>query len=129
MSTIRRPGIFCIAAFFAACVVLVGGSRDTLAHPLDGIANLWDRGSFDSSGESLQWHFEKHGREVRAGNVEDYARKAEDFYKTVRKDRWGSGSPVPGETPNVRRFTRGDRYMDLYQTSSGSRLIISFGAR
>lgn len=99
------------------------------AHPLDEMAVLWDRGSFDSPGESLQWHFEKHGREVGATDVASYARKAQNFYLTVWKDPWGTGAPVPGETPDVRRFTRGPRYVDLYRTSSNQRLIISFGAR
>lgn len=99
------------------------------AHPLDEMAILWDRGSFDSPGASLQWHFEKHGREVGATDVASYAQKARGFYLTVWKDSWGTGMPVPGETPDVRRFTRGPRYLDLYRTSSNQRLIISFGAR
>jgi hypothetical protein len=100
-----------------------------LSHPLDELARHWDRGSFDSPGESLQWHFEKHGREVGATDVAFYARKADGMYDAVVGDPWGTGMPVPGETPNVRRFTRGPRYMDVYRTSSNLRLIISFGAR
>lgn len=99
------------------------------AHRLDEMAVLWDRGSFDSSGASLQWHFEKHGREVGATDVASYAQKARGFYLIVWKDSWGTGTPVPGETPDVKRFTRGPRYMDLYRTSSNQRLIISFGAQ
>lgn len=86
-------GVFCIEA-------------PAVAHPLDPLARFWDRGSFDSQGESLQWHFEKHGREVGAADVTSYARKAESFYTSVRGDRWESGTPVPGETPYVRRFIR-----------------------
>lgn len=115
-----------------ALLLILGASwmaAPAAAHPLDPLARFWDRGSFDSSGESLQWHFEKHGREVGALDVTTYARKAEGLYTTVRRDRWESGSPVPGETPYVRRFVRGDRYIDLYLTSSRDRLIISFGAR
>lgn len=100
-----------------------------LSHPLDELARHWDRGSFDSPGDSLQWHFEKHGREVGATDVASYARKADGMYDAVVGDSWGTGMPVPGETSNVRRFTRGARYMDVYRTSSNLRLIISFGAR
>ena len=129
MKTLKRPALFLNSCVLVACLVLGINMRSAIAHPLDGIAKLWDRGSFDSPGGSLQWHFEKHGREVGASDVESYARKAENLYNSVRSDRWGSGAPVPGETINVRRFTRGERYMDLYQTSSGLRLIISFGGR
>lgn len=99
------------------------------AHPLDGLARNWDRGSFDSPGASLQWHFEKHGKEVGAADVQKYADQANSMFGTVRSDRWTSGDPVPGETENVRRFRRGNRYIDVYKTSSGDRLIISFGGR
>lgn len=114
---------------FLACALLWVPAPRALAHPLDELATLWDRGSFDSAGESLQWHFEKHGREVGATDVASYARKAEGLYRSVVADPWSTGAPVPGETPDVRRFTRGARYIDLYRTSSNRRLIISFGAR
>lgn len=112
-----------------ACAVIGLHAAPASSHPLDELAKLWDRGSFNSSGESLQWHFEKHGREVGATDAASYARKAEGLYRSVVDDPWGTGAAVPGETANVRRFTRGPRYIDIYRTSSNQRLIISFGAR
>ncbi len=112
-----------------ACAVIGLQAPHASAHPLDELAKLWDRGSFGSSGESLQWHFEKHGREVGATDVASYARKADGLYRSVVGDPWGPGTAVPGETANVRRFTRGPRYIDIYKTPSDQRLIISFGAR
>lgn len=127
-ATPRLGVIRCIRLVLAG-LVIVAGVGLAQAHPFDGIAKLWDRGSFDSAGASLQWHFEKHGREVDATSVESYARKAEALYLQVKGDPWGSGRPVPGETPEVRRFARGERYMDIYRTTGNLRLIISFGAR
>lgn len=108
-----------------ACLIPLAAS----AHPLDDIARLWDRGSYDSPGESLQAHFDKHGREVNAADPASYARKAEEMLRLVRGDRWQSGVVVDGYTPGVRRFYRGDRYIDILRTSSDMRLIISFGKR
>lgn len=99
------------------------------AHPLDELARQWDRGSYDSPGASLQAHFDKHGREVNAADPGSYARKAEEMLRLVRGDRWQSGIVVDGYTPDVRRFFRGDRYIDIYRTRSDARLIISFGRR
>lgn len=124
-----RPRAHGLLSILLACALIGGGFGVARAHPLDGLARLWDRGSFDSPGESLRWHFEKHGREVAAPDVETYARQAEGLHRQVRDDRWTAGAPVPGETPEVRRFVRGPRYIDLYRTSSNDRLIISFGAR
>ena len=90
---------------------------------------LWDRGSFDSVMASLEAHFSKHGREVGAVDLRSYALKAAGLFDRVRNDRWTSGTPVPGETDNVRRFTRAEQYIDIYKTGSGAKLIISFGRR
>lgn len=117
----RRAFLFLLLVGLLPCVAS--------AHPLDDIARQWDRGSYDSPGESLQAHFDKHGREVNAADPASYARKAEEMLRQVRGDRWQSGTSVEGYTPDVRRFVRGDRYIDVYRTSSDMRLIISFGRR
>lgn len=92
-------------------------------------AALWDRGSFDSVAASLDAHFAKHGREVGAADVRQYTLKSAGLFGRVKNERWSAGTPVPGETDNVRRFVRADLYIDLYKTDSGARYIISFGRR
>lgn len=106
-------------------------ARDVFASddPFEAALALWDRGSYDSSVASLQAHFKKHGREVGADSLRSYALKASGLYYQVKDDRWTSGAPVAGETANVRRFVRGDRYIDIYKTDSNAKFIISFGGR
>lgn len=111
------------------CLLVALLPSDAIAHPLDEVAQRWDRGTYRSPGESLQAHFEKHGREIGAADVLSYNRKAVAMLDQVRLDRWTSGSPVAGPTANVRRFVRGDRYIDVYQSGSGVRFIVSFGKR
>ena len=55
----------------------------------------WNKGSFDSSQESLDYHFNKHGEEVGAKNTEQYLRKAEEFAKNAKKG--STKSRVRGE--------------------------------
>ncbi|WP_404462753.1 hypothetical protein [Providencia rettgeri] len=40
------------------------------------IKGEWHQGSFNSPEESLQKHYEKHGKEVGASDIEQYQRKA-----------------------------------------------------
>ena len=70
----------------------------------------------------LQWHFNKHGAEVGAQDVEQYVRKAEAFKQNLR----GANSyPVYGEVPGVKRYVKNGKYIDLAPDGS----IVSFGAR
>lgn len=110
-----------------AILLLSSRAADAGDDVFEAAARLWDRGSYDSSEASLEAHFQKHGREVGAADVRSYALKASGMFGQVKNDRWSSGQPVPGETDNVRRFFRDERYIDIYKTGSGTKLIISFG--
>lgn len=118
--------------FLAAALLAVAfAPRPALAGDdvSEAAVRLWDRGSHDSAEASLEAHFQKHGRKVGASDVRGYALKASGMFNQVKDDRWTSGRPVPGETDNVRRFFRDDRYIDIYKTDSGTKLIISFGRK
>ncbi len=90
--------------------------KDDLAY----ISGSWHQGSFDSSGDSLQKHFEKHGKEVGASDAEQYLRKAEEFAKQLRGARKVT---ITGATENVTRYYKNGKYIDI---ASDDR-IISFG--
>lgn len=81
----------------------------------------WNKGSFDSSEESLDYHYKKHGAEVGASNKEEYIRKAEEFAKTARKN--STKSKVSGEVEGVIRYKKNGKYIDIAPDGS----IISFG--
>ena len=120
--------LFILPLLVITCLV-VARSSSAADDVFDQAVLLWDRGSYDSPMESLSAHYEKHGREVGASDLRSYALKAAGMYKQVKGDYWSTGQPVPGETPNVRRFFRAERYIDIYKTDSNLKLIISFGRR
>jgi hypothetical protein len=66
--------------------------------------------------------FEKHGDEVKAKDVAQYLRKAEDFARNLRG---ASRSNAPGPTPNVMRYSKMGKFVDLDPGGN----IISFGAK
>ena len=80
----------------------------------------WNKGSFDSVQDSLARHFEKHGVEVGASNVEQYLRKAEHFKINLKG---ASKRRVSGLVDNVVRYSKNGRYIDLAPDGT----IISFG--
>ncbi len=47
--------------------------------------NKWNKGSIESSKDSLERHYEKHGSEVGARNSKEYLRKAENFASNLRE--------------------------------------------
>ncbi|WP_308008851.1 hypothetical protein [uncultured Fusobacterium sp.] len=102
-----------------------GGSDKKPNFDKDKISNNnaegWGKGSFESSERSLKYHFERHGKEVGAKDIDQYVRKAKEFAKTAKKNsrHW----PVDGETPDVTRYVKNGKYIDL--TPKGD--IISFG--
>ncbi|AKG08472.1 hypothetical protein AAX05_09390 [Moraxella bovoculi] len=69
---------------------------------------------------SLQAHFNKHGAEVGAVNVEQYLRKAEAFKQNLRG---ATKSPVAGQTNGAVRYKKNGKYIDIAPDGS----IISFG--
>ena len=71
----------------------------------------WNKGSFDSSQESLDYHFNKHGEEVGAKNTEQYLRKAEEFAKNAKKG--STKSRVRGEVEGVIRYKKNGKYIDI----------------
>ena len=80
----------------------------------------WNKGSFDSVQDSLARHFEKHGVEVGASNVEQYLRKAEHFKINLKG---ASKRHISGLVDNVVRYSKNGRYIDLAPDGT----IISFG--
>ena len=81
----------------------------------------WNKGSFDSSQESLDYHFNKHGEEVGAKNTEQYLRKAEEFAKNAKKG--STKSRVRGEVVGVIRYKKNGKYIDIAPDGS----IVLFG--
>ncbi|MBV2190105.1 hypothetical protein [Providencia rettgeri] len=90
-----------------------------LSENKNNIKNKWHQGSFNSPDESLQKHYEKHGKEVGAGSIEQYRNKAEEFVKNLKGARTVK---VRGATDNVTRYYKNGKYLD--RTSEGK--IISF---
>lgn len=87
------------------------------------VANIdsnWHEGSFDSSEESLNYHFETHGEEVGADSESDYLGKAEAFKSNLKG---AQKSSVEGVTDGVTRYTKNGKYIDLAQDGR----IVSFG--
>ncbi|HWA93833.1 MAG TPA: RHS repeat-associated core domain-containing protein [Terracidiphilus sp.] len=84
------------------------------------INSNWHEGSFDSSEESLNYHFDTHGEEVGAESESEYLRKAEAFKSNLKG---AQKSPVEGATEGVTRYTKNGKYIDL--ASDGR--IVSFG--
>jgi filamentous hemagglutinin len=81
----------------------------------------WAKGSFDSPEDSFTQHFRKHGQEVGASTYEEYYRKAVAFAENLRGAR--KVTNIPGDTPNVTRYYKNGRYIDL----TPDKKIISFG--
>ena len=81
----------------------------------------WNKGSFDSSQESLDYHFNKHGEEVGAKNTEQYLRKAEEFAKNAKKG--STKSRVRGEVEGVIRYKKNGKDIDIAPDGS----IVLFG--
>lgn len=100
-----------------------GPNKDDLAYlsnHKNDIENSWHQGSFDSSENSLQKHFEKHGKEVGATSTEQYLNKAKSFSTNLRGARSAS---ISGSTEGVTRYYKNGKYIDI--TNDGK--IISFG--
>ena len=81
----------------------------------------WNKGSFNCIQDSLAQHFEKHGMEVGANNVEQYLRKAEHFKINLRG---ASKNYVKGAVDGVIRYSKNGKYIDLAPNGT----IVSFGS-
>lgn len=61
---------------------IVSGDREI---PYE-LSSVWNRGTFNSIYESIDYHFETHGDEVCSPNIVDYATKAYDYAGEVVED-------------------------------------------
>lgn len=87
----------------------------------ENATNNWNKGSFDSSQDSLDYHYCKHGEEVGATSHEQYLRKAEEFAKTAKKG--STKSYVDGAVEGTIRYKKNGKYIDIAPDGS----IVSFG--
>ena len=95
------------------------GSRDI---PSD-LLNIWHRGSFSSASASLNYHFGKHGSGVGASNIVSYAQSAKNFKGNLSGAK---SSRVNGSTPNVTRWKKNGKYIDICGSKNIGK-IISYG--
>lgn len=85
-------------------------------------ANLskWNKGSFNSTGDTAIAHFKKYGNEVGVVDVAQYIRKAESFAQNLRGV---TKSRVDGAVEGVVRYKKNEKYIDIAPDGT----IISFG--
>ena len=81
----------------------------------------WNKGSFDSAEDYLDYHYGKHGEEVGATSREQYLRKAEEFARTAKKG--STKSQVDGAVEGTIRYKNNGKYIDIAPDGS----IVSFG--
>ena len=91
-----------------------GGKRDSET-------GNWNKGSFDSPEDSLDYHYGRHGDEVGATSRDQYLRKAEEFAKTAKKG--STKSRVDGAVEGTIRYKKNGKYIDIAPDGS----IVSFG--
>lgn len=95
------------------------GSRDI---PSD-LLNIWHRGSFSFASASLNYHFGKHGSGVGASNIVSYVQSAKNFKGNLSGAK---SSKVNGSTPNVTRWKKNGKYIDICGSKNTGK-IISYG--
>lgn len=83
--------------------------------------SVWNKGSFDNIENSAEYHFKKHGKEVGAGDLAQYLRKAEDFARTAKKG--STKSYVDGAVEGTIRYKKNGKYVDIAPDGT----IVSFG--
>jgi transposase len=87
----------------------------------DAIDELWHPGSYSSSYASLTDHWDRHGLEVGAEDLDQYLKKALGFKQNLRR---AQRSRPEGPTEGVIRYTKNSRYIDIAPDGR----IISFGS-
>ena len=87
------------------------------------LLNMWHRGSFSSVTASLNYHFGKHGVGVGATNIVSYAQSARNFKSNLSGAK---SSKVNGSTPNVTRWKKNGKYIDICGNKNLGK-IISYG--
>ena len=71
---------------------------------------------------AVKQHFDKHGAEVGAADIEQYVRQAVGFRAEAKK-RNGAGQRVIGRTPGVRSWKKAGKFIHLAPNEE----IASFG--
>lgn len=51
------------------------------------LANAWNKGTFETLYDSLDYHFKKHGAEIDASNIVEYLEKSVAFRNQILKDK------------------------------------------
>ncbi|MDO4753878.1 MAG: hypothetical protein Q4A41_02620 [Bacillota bacterium] len=51
------------------------------------LSSYWNKGTFETIHDSIDYHFDKHGAEVDAVNIVDYARKALAYRNEIKSDK------------------------------------------
>ena len=111
-----------------------GGRPNEVSYSSDD----WGDGNRGSPENNAQHHFNKHGNEVGASNLQEYLRKASAFRDSVLQKRVPPNGPKSGPTPNVYRYNFNGKYIDLQHIMGVDALglpvikefrIISFGTQ
>lgn len=107
-----------------SCGRAIKYATDPLAKQLDTLDDrlygMWNKGSFDTAGDSLINHFKKHGSQVGAEDLAQYVRKAEGFAQNLRG---ATKSNVDGAVEGVIRYKKNGKYIDIAPDGT----IIPFG--
>ena len=99
------------------------GTDGVLVH--NSCDGTWASGGKKSGLDNAQAHYDKHGTEVGARNLEDYMTKAKNFGNTVLNKKV-KGVKVSGYTSGTYRYKYNGKYIDMAK-SGGRHLVVSFG--
>jgi len=87
------------------------------------LSSSWHRGSFSTVYDSINYHFNKHKAGVGSTNICAYVRSAQGFKSNLSGAKT---SPVTGSTPNVTRYKKNGKFIDICGTQNTG-TIISYG--
>jgi len=97
-----------------------GSESGSKEDPSQENIDKWDKGTFNSAEDSLKYHYEQHGDEVGAENIDQYVRKAEGFAQNLK----GATKSYPdGGTAGAVRYTKNGKYIIM----SPDGKILSYG--
>lgn len=88
-------------------------------------SSKWHKGSFNTLYESINYHYKTHKVEIGSTNIERYVKSSISFRPTINNK---PDKKVSGPTPNVYRWRKNGKYIDLFG-SKKTGLIISYGAK
>lgn len=87
------------------------------------LLSQWHDGGRGSAENNLNYHFSKHHSGLGISNIVSYANSAQSFRSNLSG---ATSSPVSGITPNVTRWIKNGKYIDICG-SKNIGLIISYG--